>query len=401
MKNIIFRLIFFILILSIVLLIFGCDGIISWLNDTERFIVTFNYETNLSSMISALKSDGIHILSRLDIIHGVSCILDDKQKDSIRSMPYVRYVDSDIELFMLDNDIPMLSFVQGGAIIQSSESIDWGVQRIDAPTIWEKATGKNVTIGIIDTGISILHPDLKDSIVDGFNAINGSSYNDDNNHGTYVASIISAKRNGIGIVGIAPESKLYAIKAMNKDGRGYISDIIKGCQWSIEKGIKVINMSLGSGHKSIALCETMDVLAKNNVITIAASGNEGKPNIYYPARGNVTICVGGSDINDKRASWSNYGTKLKENGVLAPGDWIMTANRFGKWQRVSGTSIATPHVTGVVALMMEKGCYEPEIIRRFVFEGASQFEAPDEYNGHGIVNAKRTFDRMLTSIEEN
>lgn len=372
---------------------FGC-GIVSWLNQTERFIVTFSCETDLSSMISILKDEGFHILSRLDIIHGVSCMLDDEQKDYIRSMPCVRYIDSDAELFMLDNDIPMLSFVQNGAVVQPVESIDWGVQRIEAPAVWQEATGKNVFVGIIDTGISLSHPDLRDSIVDGFNAINGGSYNDDNNHGTYVASVISARRNGLGIVGVAPESKLYAIKAMDKDGRGYISDIIKGCQWAVEKGIKVINMSLGSGHRSIALFETIDVLTKNNIIIISASGNEGKPNIYYPARDNVTICVGGSDINDKRASWSNYGSKLKENGVLAPGEWIMTANRFGKWQRVSGTSIATPHVTGIVALMMEKGYYEPQIIKQLIFDGASQSSMPDEYNGHGIVNAKNTFNRI-------
>lgn len=383
-----------ILTLLLVFVNFGCDGIVSWLNQTERFIVTFSYETDLSSMISVLRNEGVHILSRLDIINGVSCILDDEQKGSIQSMPYVRYIDSDVELFMLDDDIPMLSFVRNDAIIQPIESIDWGVQRIEAPAVWQEATGKNVFVGIIDTGISLSHPDLRDSIVDGFNAINGGSYNDDNNHGTYVASVISARRNGIGIVGVAPDSKLYAIKAMNKDGRGYISDIIKGCQWAVEKGIKIINMSLGSGHRSLALCETIDVLTKNNIITIAASGNEGKPNIYFPARDSVTICVGGSDINDNRASWSNYGSKLKENGVLAPGDWIMTANRFGKWQRVSGTSIATPHVTGIVALMMEKGCYEPEIIKQLIFDGASQSNMPDEYNGHGIVNAKNTFNKI-------
>ncbi|MGQ9609858.1 MAG: S8 family peptidase [bacterium] len=392
MKNTIFRLILLSIFVNL-----GCDRIIPWLDDQERFIVTFSYETDLPSVIDALKNEGIHILNRLEIIHGVSCILDNEQKRSVQLMPYVRYIDSDVELFMLDDSAPMLSFVQGNMFILSIENIDWGVQRIEAPTMWEKATGKDVIIGVIDTGISSSHPDLKDVVVDGFNAINGGSYDDDNNHGTYVASIISARRNGLGIVGVAPESKLCAIKAMNKCGRGYISDVIEGCQYALDKGIKVINMSLGSGHKSTALHETIDMLAKNDVITIVASGNEGKPNIYYPARDNVTVCVGGSDINDKRASWSNYGLELKENGVLAPGDWIMTGNRFGKWQRVSGTSISTPHVTGIVALIMEKKYYEPEIIRRLIFEGASQFDAPDEYNGHGIVNARHTFNKILSN----
>ncbi len=390
MKNTIFR-----LILLLILVNSGCGRIIPWLDDKERFIVTFSYETNLSSMISALKSQDIQILSPLEIIHGVSCILDDEQKRSVQLMPNVRYIDLDAELFMLSTDAEMLLLAKNDLIIQSVENIDWGVQRIEAPAVWENATGKDVIVGVIDTGISPSHPDLRDAVVDGFNAINGSAYYDDNNHGTYVASVISARRNGIGIVGVAPESKLCAIKAMNKDGRGYISDVIEGCQYALNKGIKVINMSLGSGHKSIALHETIDVLTKNNVITIVASGNEGKPDIYYPAGDNVTISVGGSDINDKRAEWSNYGSKLKENGVLAPGDWVMVANRSGKWQRVSGTSISTPHVTGIVALMMEKGYYEPEIIRRLIFKGSSQFDAPDEYNGHGIVNARHTFNKTV------
>jgi len=313
----------------------------------------------------------------------------------VKSLPFVRYIEEDSELFMLDYGPPetLLTVHQAGPIV--SESIDWGVRRINAPETWDITQGRNVGIGVIDTGISSSHPDLSGAVIGGFNAINEGSYEDDNNHGTYVASVIAARRNGVGIVGVAPEAMLYSIKTMNSKGRGYISDVIKGCQWGLNNGIRILNMSLGSGVNSNALREAMDVLASHGIATIAACGNEGKHGEYYPARDNVTVCVGGSDMDDKRAAISDYGAALKDNGVLAPGEWIHVANKDGEWQNVSGTSIATPHVTGIVALLSEIGIHDREHIRKYIFSGASQPENPDEFNGHGVVNAKRALDLLI------
>ena len=393
----------------------GCDKIGSIFGGSDRFIVAFDQTMSISQGIGELESYRIKIKKRLTIINGVSCNLDDEEKQLVQSLESVRYVEPDVELYKLEDNYRLCSPAfqswqlrkprwnlglqkQLAQVVNSEgENIDWGVKRINAPEAWEMATGKGVKVGIMDTGINIKHPDLVGAVVGGYDAVNGKSYEDDNNHGTYVSSVVSARKNGVGIVGVAPDAMLYAIKVMNNNGSGYISDILDGCQWVMKEGIKLVNMSFGSSYQSIAIQEAMDKLFSSKVIVISASGNEGKLGVYSPARNNVTICVGGSDVDDKRAAWSNYGPELRENGVLAPGDWIQVANKDGKWQKVSGTSIATPHVTGIVALMLELKCDDPNLIRKFIFIGASQPDNTDDFTGHGIVNAKKTLD-ILSSF---
>jgi subtilisin family serine protease len=370
----------------------GCGDFLSFFGGSDRFIVSFNWDVNLHQMIKELKSDGIEIRKTLDIIHGVSCKLTDIQEENLRLIPYIRYIELDYELFMLDIECPKILIGEKYTLINQNESIDWGLKRIKAPEIWNIATGKNVKIGVMDTGINTNHPDLIGVVTDGFDAIAGKSFKDDNNHGTYVASVIASRKNNIGIVGVAPEAILYSIKVMNSEGRGYISDILDGCQWAIREGLEIINMSLGSDQKSIALAEAIEILASEGICVISATGNEGQHGIFYPARNNVAICVGGSGMDDNRMSWSNYGPELKYNGVLAPGDWIQVADKDGKWRRVSGTSIATPHVTGIFALLMEVGYQNPDDIRKLIFNGSSHSNMPDEFVGYGIVNAQKSFE---------
>lgn len=373
-------------------ILYGCGNFMAWMGGSDRFIVVFDNQVDFSLIVDDLEAEGIKILDRLDIISGVSCHLNEVQQEFIYSLPFVRYVEKDLELYMLESEFSEPLFTKDHNRTFAVETIDWGVRRIKAHEAWATTTGRGVRVGVIDTGINSRHPDLKSAVAGGYNAIDGGSYEDDNNHGTYVASVIAGRRNGVGIVGVAPEAELYSIKVMGNKGSGYISDVIEGCQWALEEGIRILNMSLGSKHESIALCETMSIIASKGVITTVATGNDGQRSIYYPARNEATIRVGGSGTDDRRASWSNYGDELKENGVLAPGDWIQVANKDGGWQRVSGTSIATPHVTGIVALLVSKKGLERELVRKFILEGASNFENPDEFCGYGIVNAKRSLD---------
>ena len=357
--------------------------------------MAFDRDAELSPILDELEAEGIQILDRLDIISGISCELNEEQMELILSLPSVRYIEPDFKLFMLESEPPLPLFAVDYYMAPADEDIDWGVKRISAPEAWETATGRDVRVGVIDTGISTSHLDLQGAVIGGFNAIDGGSYEDDNNHGTYVASVLAGRRNGLGLVGVAPDALLYAIKALGSDGQGYISDVIEGCQWALKEGLPAVNMSLGSRHESIAMQEAMAVATSQGMITIAAAGNEGERGLFSPARDDVTICVGASNVEDKRAPWSNYGQALKEKGVLAPGDWILAAERNGGWRRVSGTSIATPHVTGVIALLLEANQVDYDSLRAFVFEGASQPQSPDDFSGHGIVNARKTLDLMM------
>ncbi|MFC1718646.1 S8 family serine peptidase [Candidatus Poribacteria bacterium] len=375
----------------------GCSMVL-WSSRTERFIVAFDQDVELSLIMDDLEAEGIQILDRLDIISGISCELTYEQMELVRSLPSVRYIEPDLKLFMLEAEPPRPLFAMNHYMAPASENIDWGVKRVRAPEVWGTATGKDVRVGVIDTGIATSHPDLQGAVVGGFNAIDGGSYEDDNNHGTYVASVLAGRRNGLGIIGVAPNALLYAIKVLGSDGQGYISDVIEGCQWALKEGLPVVNMSLGSQHESIAMQEAISVVASQGMITVAAVGNEGKQGIFSPARDDVTICVGGSRVDGKRAPWSSYGQELKEKGVLAPGDWILAAEKDGGWRRVAGTSIAAPHVTGVIALLLEVNQVEHDSVREFVFEAASQPQNPDEFRGHGVVDATKTLDLAASSI---
>ncbi len=374
----------------------GCSKVL-WSSRTERFILAFDRDAELSAILEELEAEGIQILDRLDIISGISCELNYEQMELVSALPSIRYIEPDFKLFMLDTEPPAPLFAIDYYMAPAGESIDWGVKRISAPEAWETATGKGVRVGVIDTGIATAHPDLQGAVVGGFNAVDGGSYEDDNNHGTYVASVLAGRRNGLGLVGVAPDALLYAIKVLGSDGQGYISDVIEGCQWALEAELPVVNMSLGSRHESIAMQEAMSAIASQGMITIAAAGNEGERGIFSPARYDVTICVGGSRIDGKRAPWSNYGQALKEKGVLAPGDWILAAERKGGWRRVSGTSIATPHVTGVIALLLEYSQVDYNSLCELVFGAASQSQNPDEFRGHGIVDARKTLDLVTSS----
>lgn len=386
------RIYIFVTALMILLLLTGCSEVIWSSKKSDRFIVTFDREVELSPILDELEAAGIRILDRLDIISGISCYLDEEQMMLVKAMPSFRYVELDFELYMLETEQPQPLFVRSYQMAPASESIDWGLKRINAPEAWESATGKNVRVGVIDTGIAADHPDLQGAVIGGFNAIDGGSYEDDNNHGTHVASVLAARRNGMGIVGVAPDALLYSIKVMNSEGRGYISDVIEGCQWAIAEKIPVVNMSLGSDYQSTALREAISEAASQGLSIIAAAGNDGNGQVLSPAREDVAICVGASDMDDQRAPWSNYGQALKENGALAPGDWILAADKDGGWRRVSGTSIAAPHVTGIFALLLETGRIERESLRRFVLQSASKSENPGEFSGHGIVNARKALD---------
>ena len=138
-----------------------------------------------------------------------------------------------------------------------SENLPWGVKRIGANQVWDKNSdllidqganaGGGVKVAVLDTGIDLVHPDLKDNVKCSINIIKyHNKADDDNGHGTHVAGIIVAANNTFGVVGVAPQVGVYAVKVLNRYGSGYTSDIIEGLQWCIDNKIQVANMSFGT-----------------------------------------------------------------------------------------------------------------------------------------------------------
>lgn len=244
------------------------------------------------------------------------------------------------------------------------EQIPWGVKKISSEYAWNeiKVKGREIKVGIIDTGIDKNHVDLKNNVKGGHNFVeeeNSDIFIDDNGHGTHVAGVIGALANKTGIIGVAPEVSLYGVKCLDSEGIGQDTDIIEGINWCVDNEMDIINMSFGDKETTIAEKEALDRAYKSGIVLVAAAGNSGvgKDSMDYPAKyGDIIISVGATNENDKRASFSSTGPKLQ---VMAPGENILSTTP-GSYYAYSGTSMACPHVVGEIALSMS---YNRELIR--------------------------------------
>lgn len=238
----------------------------------------------------------------------------------------------------VETDIPVKMF---------ADTIDWGITRIGADKVWSTGTGAGVKIAIVDTGIQINHPDLVNNIVTGYDFVNNDSdANDDNGHGTHVAGLASASFNQAGVIGVSHSSKLMPIKVLNAQGYGYLSDVAKGVYFATDNGARVINLSLGSPTDSLVLKDAVNYAANKGVLVIAAAGNDGGSPCSYPAAYSNAICVVAIDSRNLLASFSNIGGELAAPGVYNYSTYLGSTYRY-----LSGTSMATPHVSGAAALL--------------------------------------------------
>ncbi|MDR9857706.1 S8 family peptidase [Paenibacillus sp. VCA1] len=229
--------------------------------------------------------------------------------------------------------------------------IPYGVKQIQAPKAWSTSTGYRIKIGVIDTGADYYHPDLRGSLAKGINLLNRHMLPfDDNGHGTHIAGTIAAANSTEGMIGVAPRATIYPVKAFDHNGSAYVSDIIQGIDWCIRNRMHIINMSFGMKTRSKALLEIVNKAYVSGISIIASSGNDSKRrNIDYPAKYPQTISVGATDRHRRIASFSNRGEFID---IYAPGDKIISSWTQGKYHEMSGTSMATSHVSGAIALLL-------------------------------------------------
>jgi subtilisin family serine protease len=285
---------------------------------------------------------------------------------------------------------------------QPTQVLPWGVDRIDAEEVWGSATGAGITVAVIDTGIDEDHPDLADNVVGGYNYVikkgrlDTGAYDDDNGHGTHVAGTIAGINNEIGVVGVAPEASIYGIKVLNKRGSGYMDDVIAGILWAANlnlgggDGIDVISMSL-SGPKSTSLENAVNYAAGKDIIIVAASGNDYSSSVSYPADYDAVISVGATDSSDRVASFSNYDADLD---FVAPGVSVLSTYKNGGYATGSGTSMACPHVSGVVALLLESGVVD---VKGKLISTADELSGYKNKDGNGLVDA----DHAVLGIDDS
>ncbi|MGL5353529.1 MAG: S8 family peptidase [Clostridium sp.] len=264
----------------------------------------------------------------------------------------------------MDNQIRLIHFTVNEEFeAKNVTEIPKGVSMIKAPEFWEKGNkGKGIKIAVIDTGCDINHPDLKDRIIGGKNFTtddngNPNIFTDYSGHGTHVAGTIAATENGKGVIGVAPQASLLILKALaGKNGEGPYEWIINAINYAIEKKVHIISMSLGGPQDVKELHDAIKKAVKNNILVVCAAGNESEGDtsgvideIGYPACYNEVISVGAIDYTRNTTIFTNSN---KELDLVAPGVNILSTYPNNKLANLTGTSMAAPHVSGALALII-------------------------------------------------
>ena len=236
----------------------------------------------------------------------------------------------------------------------------WNLDMIGAPEAWATnangpgATGKGVTIAVVDTGIDYNHLEFEGRIRAGYDFVDGDSIAEDSNgHGTHVAGTIAAAKDGRGMTGVAHDAKIMPIRVFDENGAGYLSDVIRGIRWATNNGADVINLSLGGTGYSQAMADAIRHASSRGTVVVMAAGNEGGASPEYPAAHAIDhgIAVGAVQRDGRLANFSNRAGSQLLDYVTAPGVGITSTLPGNRYGRYSGTSMAAPHVAGVAGLL--------------------------------------------------
>ena len=233
------------------------------------------------------------------------------------------------------------------------DRINWAEEILGIPPIWRETVGAGVKVAVLDTGIDLDHPDLRDAIVSRKD-FTGDGIEDVNGHGTHCAGIIGARLNSVGFVGVAPKCELLIGKVLGNDDLGDFSWIADGVDWAVKQGANIISMSLGGPDSSNELYKSVHEALANGTFVICSAGNEGSKfqnSIGYPGRYDGVITVASHDRNGNRSGFSSRGGEID---VMAPGSNIWSTYLNGGYAELSGTSMAAPFVSGLAALIASK-----------------------------------------------
>src|SRR5690349_23850516 len=303
-----------------------------------------------------------------------------------------------IAAFLCAALLPAAAHGAGGDPLRSHQ---WGLDLIHADQAHAVTTGAGAVVAVVDTGIDAAHPDLAGRIGAGWDFVDGDSTpQDGNGHGTHVSGIIAANAgNGIGVDSVAPGATIMPVRVLDNNGSGSDANVASGIDWATDHGANVINLSLGGAvpTSGLGLADPITAAVQhaldNGVIVVAAAGNDGLPFCENDSFGGKVLCVGAVDKRENRSFYSTFGSGLS---LVAPGgsdmpgtdeDVLSTWNDNG-YQELAGTSQATPHVSGVAALLVSLGMRGQAAVQRILATATDLGSpGPDVQFGHGLVNA--------------
>lgn len=322
----------------------------------------------------------------------------------------------------------------------------WGLKKINAPTAWDTARGDGITVAVVDTGVDVNHPDIKNNILkDAAGAVYGASFAkaydeaqdkyvdcdptndvmDYNGHGTHVAGTIAAEANNqIGISGVAPLAEIMPVKGLCHDGSGTISSLMKAIIYAVNNGADIISNSWGTGFTVFSQDPIMENVVNYahalGAVMVFAAGNSNQDSRFFaPAYIPSVITVAASDIDDKKAVFSNWGEGID---ISAPGVDILSLNARGgdntisrdiaactancknaivdrDYLRISGTSMAAPHVSGLIALILSKNKNFTISDINYILRASANKLSNNNFNlehGYGRIDAAAVLKIALT-----
>jgi subtilisin len=409
-----------------------------------RKIVVFQAGLSAQMQQQVVARSGSRVLSLLSLINGVAIELPTESAsqalEALQADPTVVGVYDDLTNSGQDGGGDNVIVITP-ADPPTQEFYPWGLDTIHVPDVHQEdpgLKGSGVIVATLDTGIDMNHPDLSKNIKGGYNAMaeqDSWNYRDDNGHGTHMAGIIAASMNRLGVVGAAYQAQIVAVKVLDQDGNGRLSDLINGLGWISTNKIRIVNMSLGFSEDSPLLKQAIQHLYKAGVIMVASAGNGGttcaqdgggddgggddgggddgggdgiaqdgggddgggdagcqtsQKAVHYPARYPWVISVAATNGDDKVTGYSQSGkVDVAAPGGSQSGPRIFSTNKGGGYGWGSGTSQAAAHVTGALALVLQKNpkmSYEEAMT--LLQETAMDLGEPVERQGAGLIDVE-------------
>lgn len=272
----------------------------------------------------------------------------------------------------------------------------WNLPIIETVQGWGIGKGsEEIKVAVVDTGVDLGHPDLKDRLLAGFNITTQGKTppKDDVGHGTHVAGVISALvNNGEGVAGMTWYNPILPVKVLDSSGSGSTYAVAQGIIWAADNGAKVINMSLGNYADAQFLHDAIKYAYDKDIVLIAASGNDNTERPGYPAAYQEVFAVAATDSKKNKATFSNYGDYID---VAAPGVSIPSTYPDNQYAALSGTSMASPHVAALAALIRSanpllKNTEVMDIMRRSAEDIGEQ--GKDKYFGYGLIDVVKALE---------
>ncbi len=372
---------------------------------TDELILRVDNNSTIKRLEAALEKHGINIIRRVDELGLVRVKLPDgmtipeaekmlKELDEISET--IKNVRTEVprnidELPMLGPNRPLVPVDKKGLeIVKCNDPAN------------QAAYGRSVIVALLDTGVDDRHPDLVDRTLNGYNFVDDTTLTaDTHSHGTACAGIIiGAGLTEESVRGLSPAAYLLPVKVMNENGKGNSFAVVEGIVYAVDRGAKVINLSIGTSGNSKILREAIDYAIEHGAIVVASAGNDGEEAVLFPANYKDVICVGAVDGNLNHAPFSNFGDSVD---IVAPGVGVYTTAPDGSYMQFSGTSSSAPFVSGALAALISENPHDsPDEIYQNLLDGADNIgdAGRDIRFGEGLLNVERSLRKKTESVHD-